>query len=58
LPLYMILNHKTMLKEQLPSGITVRCQSKGWMTNEFTQIFWQWCGTEATDAPEKTGVCW
>ena len=27
-----------MLKEQLPNGLTVRCQPKGWMTNEFTRI--------------------
>jgi hypothetical protein len=23
------------VKEQLPTGITVRCQPKGWMANEF-----------------------
>jgi len=46
-----------MLKEQLPSLITVRCQPKGWMTNELTWTFWQ-CRTEAREAPEKTGVRW
>jgi hypothetical protein len=35
MPLYIILYHKTVAKEQLPGGITVRCQLKGcWITNE------------------------
>jgi hypothetical protein len=34
LPPYVILNHKTMPKEQQPRGIIVRCQPKGQMTNE------------------------
>jgi hypothetical protein len=34
LPTYMILNSKIMPKDQLPTGITIRCQPKGWMTNE------------------------
>lgn len=34
LPLHVILNCKTMRKEQLPSGVIVRCQPKCWMTNE------------------------
>jgi hypothetical protein len=35
LPPYMILNSKTLSKEQLPSIINVRCQPNGWMTYEF-----------------------
>ena len=27
---YVILNHETMLKKQLPRGIVVRCQPKGY----------------------------
>jgi hypothetical protein len=34
LPLRVILNCKTVPKDQLPSGVTVRCQPKCWMTNE------------------------
>jgi len=34
LPLHVILNCKTMPKEQLPRGVIVRCQTKCWMTNE------------------------
>jgi hypothetical protein len=34
LPPHVALNRKTMPKEQLPIGLTVRCQSNGWMTNE------------------------
>jgi hypothetical protein len=34
LPPYVILNRKTMPKEQLPIGLIVRCQSNGWKTNE------------------------
>jgi hypothetical protein len=34
LPPYVILNRKNMTKEQLPRGIIVRCQSKGWMTSD------------------------
>lgn len=34
MPPYVILNRKTMPKEQLPPGIIFRCQEKGWMTNE------------------------
>jgi hypothetical protein len=30
----MILNCKTMPKEQLPGGIIARCQPKGWMASE------------------------
>jgi hypothetical protein len=33
LPPYVILNHKTVPKEQMPTGINVRYQHKGWMTN-------------------------
>ena len=37
-PLYIILYHKTVAKEQLPGGIIVRCQPKGcWITNELTK---------------------
>jgi hypothetical protein len=32
--LHVILNQKTVPKEQLPIGLIVRCQSNGWMTNE------------------------
>jgi len=34
LPLHVIQNCKTMPKEQLPSGVIVRCQPKSWMTNK------------------------
>jgi hypothetical protein len=34
LPPYVVLNRKTMPKEQLPNSRIVRCQSNGWMTNE------------------------
>lgn len=34
LPPYMILNSKTMPNDQLPIGITIRSQPKGWMTND------------------------
>jgi hypothetical protein len=30
---YMILDHKTMYRDQLPRGIIVRCQPKGYVTN-------------------------
>ena len=35
LPPYVVVNHKTMPKEQLPRGIIVRCQPEGSMTTEF-----------------------
>jgi hypothetical protein len=34
LPPYVILNRKNMPKEQLPRGIIVRCQPKGWMSSD------------------------
>ena len=34
LPPYMILNCKTMPKEQLPRRFNVRCHPEGWMANE------------------------
>jgi hypothetical protein len=34
LPLYVILNHKNMPKEQGPRVIIVRCQPKRWMTSD------------------------
>jgi hypothetical protein len=34
LPPYVILNRKNVPKEQLPRGIIVRCQPKGWMTSD------------------------
>jgi hypothetical protein len=37
LPPYMILNHNTMPKEQLPRGIIFRCQPESWMMNEITK---------------------
>jgi hypothetical protein len=40
LPLYMILNHKAVPNEQLRSGTIVRCQYKGWMTNEIVKTYW------------------
>lgn len=37
-PLYIILYHKTVAKEQLLGGIIVRCQPKRcWITNELTK---------------------
>ena len=33
-PPYVILNRKTMREEQLPTGSTVRCQHKCWITDE------------------------
>lgn len=35
LPPYVILKRKTMLKDQLPTGIIVRCQNQGWMWKDF-----------------------
>jgi hypothetical protein len=35
LPPDVILNHNTMRKEQLARKVTVRCQSKAWIINEF-----------------------
>jgi hypothetical protein len=44
LPPHVILNRRTMPKEQLPIGLIVRCQSNGWMTNElirdWLQVVW------------------
>jgi hypothetical protein len=37
LPLRVILNCKTVPKEQLPSGVIVRCQPVCWMINECTK---------------------
>ncbi|NWU24713.1 POGK protein, partial [Dyaphorophyia castanea] len=34
LPPYVILKRKTMLKDQLPAGIIVRCQNQGWMSTD------------------------
>jgi len=34
LPSYMILNCKTMPREQLPRRFNVRCCLEGWMANE------------------------
>ena len=33
-PSYMILNCKTMPREQLPRRFIVRCHPKGWISNE------------------------
>lgn len=44
LPPYVILKRKTMLKDQLPTGIIVRCQNQGWMSTdlmkEWLNIVW------------------
>jgi len=37
LPPFVILDHKTKPKEQMPRKITSRCQSKCWMANELLQ---------------------
>ena len=34
---YTSLNCKTMPKEQLPRGLTARCQPKVWMANDLTK---------------------
>lgn len=34
LPPYVILKRKTMQKDQLPTGIIVRCQNQGWMSTD------------------------
>ncbi|KFV69216.1 Pogo transposable element with KRAB domain, partial [Dryobates pubescens] len=34
LPPYVILKRKTMLKDQLPTGIIVRCQTQEWMPTD------------------------
>lgn len=34
LPPYVILKRKTMLKDQLPTGIIVWCQNQGWMSTD------------------------
>ncbi|RLW13115.1 hypothetical protein DV515_00000398 [Chloebia gouldiae] len=34
LPTYVILKRKTMQKDQLPTGIIVRCQNQGWMSTD------------------------
>jgi hypothetical protein len=41
LPPYVILNWKTMPKEQLPIRLIVRCQCNGWMTNELMRDWLQ-----------------
>ncbi|NXE21774.1 POGK protein, partial [Ardeotis kori] len=44
LPPYVILKRKTMLKDQLPTGIIVRCQNQGWMSTglmkDWLNIVW------------------
>jgi hypothetical protein len=45
LPPYVILNGKTMPKEQLPIGLIVRCQCNGWMTNELMRTGYKLSGT-------------
>lgn len=44
LPPYVVLKHKTMPKEQLPTGIIVRCQNQGWMSTglmkDWLNIIW------------------
>lgn len=44
LPPYVILKRKTMLKDQLPTGIIVRCQNQGWMSTglmkDWLNIIW------------------
>ena len=59
LPLYVILNHKTVSKEQLPRGIIVRCQPKGcWITNELNdRLVASSKEQKARGAPGKMG-CW
>ena len=37
LPQYMILNCKTMNKEQMPRGTIIRYQPRGWITSELTK---------------------
>ncbi|KFP07499.1 Pogo transposable element with KRAB domain, partial [Calypte anna] len=34
LPPYVILKRKTMLQDQMPTGIIVRCQNQGWMSTD------------------------
>ncbi|NXI46847.1 POGK protein, partial [Galbula dea] len=34
LPPYVILKRKTMLKDQLPTGIIVGCQNQGWISTD------------------------
>ncbi|KFP45913.1 Pogo transposable element with KRAB domain, partial [Chlamydotis macqueenii] len=44
LPPYVILKRKTMLKDQLPTGIIGRCQNQGWMSTglmkDWLNIVW------------------
>ncbi|KAJ4426521.1 hypothetical protein ANN_27335 [Periplaneta americana] len=42
LPPYVILKRKTMPKENLPKGLVIRCQEKGWMT---TELMVDWLAT-------------
>lgn len=37
LPPYTIQNHRTTPSQNLPTGITVRCQPQGWITKELTK---------------------
>lgn len=39
LPPYVILKRKTMLKDQLPTGIIVRCQNQGWISTDLMK-YW------------------
>lgn len=39
LPPYVILKRKTMPKQNLPKGLVIRCQEKGWMTTEL-MMYW------------------
>jgi hypothetical protein len=55
--LHVILNHKTMPKEQLPRGITVRSHPQGWITNKLIKN-WVVSDVEgkAMGTPDTMGV--
>lgn len=55
---YVILNCRTIPKEQLPRGITVRSQPTVWMTNSlmkyWVEVVW---GTRPAVCLRKWGMC-
>jgi hypothetical protein len=38
LPPYIVLDYKTVPKEQLPRRMIVGCKPEGWVTDEFVKI--------------------
>lgn len=57
LPQYVILNCKTVTKEQLPRGIIIRYQPRGWITSELTKN-WYLVVWERRPGGQKDSGCW